>query len=81
MDEKDEALAMTVYLQGSEVNLDPDAFHRYAGHYYKCKQDLMPPDDCVSSLPYFLLCRAIELELKARLLQHWRQSHVTGSLL
>jgi hypothetical protein len=37
---------------------------------------LCPPDDYVSSLPYFLLCRAIELELKARLLRYWRQSHV-----
>jgi hypothetical protein len=85
MDEKDEArdvtvdlrgFDVTVYVQGIEVNVSPDAFHIYAGHYYKCKQDFKPPDDYVSSLPYFLLCRAIELELKARLLQYWRQSHV-----
>jgi hypothetical protein len=89
MDEKDEAREMivdlrgsepltdvTVYLQGVELNVSPDAFHIYAGHYYKCKQDFVPPDDYPSSLPYFLLCRAIELELKARLLHYWRQSHV-----
>jgi hypothetical protein len=85
MDEKDEARErtvdlrgsdVTVHLQGVEVNVSPHAFHIYAGHYYKCKQDFMPPDDYVSSLPYFLLCRAIELELKARLLRYWRQSHV-----
>src|SRR5215212_9564203 len=76
MDEKDEARERTVDLRGVDVNVSPHAFHIYAGHYYKCKQDFMPPDDYVSSLPYFLLCRAIELELKARLLRYWRQSHV-----
>jgi hypothetical protein len=85
MNEKDEAREMTVdlrgpdvtvHLQGAELNVSPHAFHINAEHYYKCKQDFVPPDDYPSSLPYFLLCRAIELELKARLLRYWRQSHV-----
>ena len=54
MDEKDEARELiidlrgpdvTVYLAGVEVNASPEAFHIYAGHYYKCKQDFKPPDD------------------------------------
>ena len=59
-----------------EINLSPDAFHIYAGHYYKCKQDFKPPDDYVSPVPYFLLCRAIELEIKARHLKHRKQTEV-----
>jgi hypothetical protein len=66
MDEKDEARDVTVYMQGVKVNLSPNEFHRYATHYYKCKRDFAPPDDKVSPVPYFLLCRAIELEIKAK---------------
>jgi hypothetical protein len=93
MDEKDEAREMivdlrsspsltdvTVYVQGVELNVSPDAFHIYAGHYYKCKQDFKPPDDYFSTLPFFLLCRSIELELKARLLRYWRQSRVKSKI-
>jgi|SRR5215211_4002320 len=76
MDEKDEARDVTVHLQGIEVNLSPDAFHSYARHYYKCKRDFVPPDDYFSPIPYFLLCRAIELEIKARHLKHLTRSEV-----
>ena len=58
-----------------EVNLSPDAFHRWATHYYKCKQDFKPPHP-FSPVPYFLLCRAIELEIKARHLAAKKQSQV-----
>jgi hypothetical protein len=67
---------VTVYVPSIDANLSPDMFHIYARHLYKCKQDFKPPDDYVSLLPYFLLCRVIELEIKAKLLQYWRQSHV-----
>jgi hypothetical protein len=76
MDEKDAARNVTVYLQDFEVNLSPNAFHRYAGHYYKCKQDFMPPDDAFSPVPYFLLCRAIELQIKAKLLKQRKQKQL-----
>ena len=89
MDEKDEAREMTVdlrgspsltdvpvYVQGVEVNASPDAFHIYAGHYYKCKQDFKCPDDAFSPVPYFLLCRAIELQTKAKLLKQRKQKQV-----
>lgn len=57
------------------VNLSPDAFHRWAEHYYKCKQDFEPPHR-FSPIPYFLLCRAIELDIKARHLIQKRQPEV-----
>jgi hypothetical protein len=76
MDEKDAARDVTVYMQELKVNLSPDAFHIYATHYYKCTRDFTPPDDYFSPIPYFLLCRAIELEIKARHLKRVTQSKV-----
>jgi hypothetical protein len=76
MDEKDAARDVTVSMQELMVNLSPDVFHRYAGHYYKCKQDFVCPDDGSSPVPYFLLCRAIELQIKARHLKRLTQEEV-----
>lgn len=58
-----------------EENLNPLAFNMSATHYYKCKQDFQSPDK-FSSVPYFLLCRSIELSIKARHLQRDGQSKV-----
>lgn len=66
---------MIIGVQGFDANLSPDAFHRYAEHYYKCRQDFVSPSR-FSPVPYFLLCRAIELELKSRHLRDQSQSHV-----
>ena len=60
---------------GINANLAPDAFHRWAQHYYKCRQDFESPQR-FSPVPYFLLCRAIELELKARHLNVMTQEQV-----
>ncbi len=60
---------------GIFANLSPDAFHRWAQHYYKCRQDFESPHR-ISPVPYFLLCRAIELEIKARHLIQKRQPEV-----
>ena len=60
---------------GINANLAPDAFHRWATHYYKCKQDFQPPHR-FSPVPYFLLCRAIELQLKSKHLQLKTQDQV-----
>jgi hypothetical protein len=89
MDEKDGAHEMTVdlrgspsltdvpvYVQGVELNVSADAFHIYAGHYYKSKQDFRCPDDAFSPVPYFLLCRAIELQIKAKLLKRRKLKQV-----
>jgi len=65
----------TVSVQGFFANLSPDAFHLWATHYYKCRQDFQCPDR-FSPVPYFLLCRAIELELKSRHLVAKRQPEV-----
>jgi hypothetical protein len=76
MDEKDEARDLTVNMGAVKLHLSPDVFHRYAGHYYKCKQDFVCPDDGSSPVPYFLLCRAIELQIKARHLKRLTQKEV-----
>jgi hypothetical protein len=60
---------------GINANMSPDAFHRYATHYLKCRRDFQCPDK-FSPVPYFLLCRAIELEIKARHLKHKTQKQV-----
>lgn len=57
------------------VNISPNAFHRWATHYLKCKRDFQCPHP-FSPVPYFLLCRAIELELKAKHLKNMMQSQV-----
>ena len=51
--------------ESGHLNVSPSAFHMWATHYYKCKQDFRVPGN-FSPVPYFLLCRAIELELKSR---------------
>lgn len=61
---------------GINVNLSPDAFHIYATHYLKCRRDFKCPDTFFSPVPYFLLCRAIELEIKSRHLKHMTQKQV-----
>jgi hypothetical protein len=76
MDEKDEASDVTINMESIEWNLSPDMFHRYAGHYYKCKQDFVCPDEGSSPVPHFLLCRAIELQIKAKLLKRLTQEEV-----
>jgi hypothetical protein len=76
MEDQGEARDVTVRMRALEVNLSPDAFHIYAGHYYKCKQDFKCPDGAFSPVPYFLLCRAIELQIKAKLLKQRKQGQV-----
>jgi hypothetical protein len=48
-------------------NLSSTSFHLIAQDYYKCVQDFQPAK--FSTVPYALLCRAIELKLKSRLLK------------
>lgn len=57
------------------VNLSPHGFHRWAQHYLKCERDFQAPEG-FSPVPYFLLCRAIELQLKAWHLEGRRQPEV-----
>jgi hypothetical protein len=80
MDEKGEARDVTINMKSIEVNLSPNEFHRYATHYYKCKRDFTPPDNKPSPVPYFLLCRAIELEIKARHVKRLTPKEVKKSL-
>jgi len=64
-----------IEVPSTRLNLSPEAFHLWATHYLKCKRDFHSPDK-FSPVPYFLLCRAIELELKARLLKNSSQENV-----
>jgi hypothetical protein len=57
-----------------DVNLSPDAFHLWATHFYQSKQDFSIQG--FSPVPFFLLCRAIELEIKSRYLKQQRQKQV-----
>jgi hypothetical protein len=66
---------INIELDGIQLNLSPDAFHMWATHYYKCKQDFNPRHK-FSPVPYFLLCRAIELELKSKHLPKLKQKDV-----
>jgi hypothetical protein len=66
---------VVIRVQGFDANISPDAFHMWAQHYYKCKQDFQSPGS-FSPVPYFLLCRAIELEIKSRHLQTKHRSKV-----
>ena len=45
-------------------------------HYYDCRKQFVPPDTGFSPVPYFLNCRAIELALKAHLLDQASLKHV-----
>jgi hypothetical protein len=50
-------------------------FHIYAAQYYQCKQ-AFNNGGAFSPVPYFLICRAIELELKAKHLESKSRAEV-----
>lgn len=58
-----------------ELNLSPDAFHMWAGDFLQAARDFQHPER-FSPVPLFLICRAIELHLKSRLLVRWAQEEV-----
>lgn len=68
-------MVQKISLGGINANLAPDAFLKWAKHYYVCRQNFQSPDR-FSPVPYFLLCRAIELAIKARHLTSRTQNQV-----
>lgn len=56
-------------------NLAPYAFHRWAKDLYECNKHFKSPEK-FSPIPYFLLCRAIELAIKAKHLTRMTQPQV-----
>jgi hypothetical protein len=64
-----------VQVQGFSANLSPMAFRKWARQYYECAAPLLLQTE-FSPVPYFLLCRAIELELKAEHLETKQHSEV-----
>jgi hypothetical protein len=59
---------VTIEPQTGHVNLSPLMFHEYAIQYLLCMRSFTV-NISYSPVPYFLLCRAIELELKANQLE------------
>ena len=72
--DRSEKAEQIVNLKPFEWKVSAEAFHRYANQYYECKRAFSPPN--FSLIPYNLLCRAIELELKARLLKRMTLNEV-----
>lgn len=64
-------------LQGDSgfYNTSPDAFREWASQFYDCALPLVGKAE-FSPVPYFLLCRAMELALKAVHLEDKRQPQV-----
>ncbi|RYG17139.1 MAG: hypothetical protein EOO07_11750 [Chitinophagaceae bacterium] len=66
---------VVVEVEGIYANISPDAFHMWATHYFKCWQQFEKPSS-FSPIPYFLLCRTMELAIKSIHLKSKRQSQV-----
>ena len=58
------------------INLSPVGFNIWANHFLMCRKSFTPPEGGFSPVPYFLLCLAIELDLKARHLETRNQLEV-----
>ena len=70
-----ESRDFVISVEHATLNISPIGFRKWAQHYLKCRADFRSPDN-FSPVPYFLLCRAIELALKARHLETLRQKEV-----
>lgn len=66
--------------ESGHYNFSPYSFHKTAEHFYKAKCDFKSPGDFFSTVPFFLCCRAIELELKSKHLEEERQPFVKNKL-
>lgn len=65
----------TIKAESGHINASPTMFHLYAVQYYRCKKGFQLREP-FSPVPYFLVCRAIELELKARHLESKSRTEV-----
>ena len=59
------------------INLSPELYRTYAIQYLQCHR-AFKPDARYSPVPYFLICRSIELSLKARRLEVKSRKEVKG---
>ena len=57
----------TITLKKSDIT--PEGYHLWATHFQKCRRDYVSPLGQLSPIPYYLLCHAIELEIKSKLLK------------
>jgi len=65
-------------VETGHINLSPVVFRMWAKHFYQCRLSFQC-SDAFSPLPYFLLCRAIELQFKAIHLEQQHQLEVKKS--
>jgi hypothetical protein len=61
--------------ESMNINLSPTLFHKYAREYLQCERSFKT-DETYSPVLYFLVCRAIELELKAKHLESKSRTEV-----
>jgi hypothetical protein len=71
------AMKYTAVGETGKINVSPLAFRLWAKQYYQCRLSFKCAD--FSPVPYFLLCRAIELQFKALHLEGKRQSDVKNN--
>jgi hypothetical protein len=69
-----------IKIEAGSLNFSAPSFRMWASHYYKCFKDFQSPGGGWSPVPYALLCRAIELELKSRHLEKIGLSRVKDFL-
>jgi hypothetical protein len=77
--EQDTPLHIRMHAEPVVLNFSAPSFHIWATQYYACRQTFVGPNPGFSPVPYFLLCRAIELELKSRHLEKKRQHQVRAT--
>jgi hypothetical protein len=66
---------VTIEVPSITINLSPDGYRYWAREFLRCRLAYIHPDG-FSPVPYFLVCRAIELALKAHHLESMKQSEV-----
>jgi len=62
--------------EAGHINLSPHGFRKWARQFKLCRNLFLSHDPGFSPVPYFLNCRAIELEFKARHLETQNQREV-----
>lgn len=63
-----------IKIEGATLNISPALFLEYARQYLECRRACVAAT--YSPVPYFLLCRSIELSLKARHLESMSRDQV-----
>jgi hypothetical protein len=71
-------MSYNIEIEPAHFNVSPLLFYTYARQYLDCETAFKPTAPRSSPVPYFLLCRAIELAVKAIHLQTMRRVKTAG---